>query len=259
MPPERLQRALARAGFGSRRTCEELIARGAVHVNGRLATLGDKVDPTRDEVSVEGIHVNLDPEVRYLKLNKPAGVLTTMRDDRGRTDVRAFLPPGPRVFPVGRLDRDTEGLLLLTNDGDLANRLLHPSFGIEKEYLAEVRGSPTRSAIGRIRSGVELDDGPARARSVRVVDARGERAQLSLVMTEGRKREVRRLLDAVGFPVIRLVRLRVGPVRLGTLRPGEARELTNEELSALRRTVAKAERRARRATSPAPRGGGSRM
>jgi 23S rRNA pseudouridine2605 synthase len=249
MPEERLQRALARAGFGSRRTSEGLIARGVVRVNGRVATLGDKVDPMRDQVSVNGSPVSLDPEVRYLKLNKPAGVLTTMRDDRGRTDVRAFLPPGPRVFPVGRLDRDTEGLLLLTNDGDLANRLLHPSFGIEKEYLAEVRGAPTSASLARVRSGVELEDGPARARSVRLVDARGERAQLSVVMTEGRKREVRRLLAAVGLPVVRLVRLRVGPVRLGGLRPGDVRELTSAELIALRDAAAKAERRARRSTS----------
>jgi 23S rRNA pseudouridine2605 synthase len=246
MPEERLQRALARAGLGSRRTCEELIARGAVRVNGALATLGDRVDPARDDVTVEGIRVNLDPEIRYLKLNKPAGVLTTMRDERGRRDVRAFLPPGPRVFPVGRLDRDTEGLLLLTNDGDLANRLLHPSFGIEKEYLAEVAGTPTTAALARLRAGVELDDGPARVRSVRIVDARGERAQLSLVMTEGRKREVRRLLASVELPVARLVRLRVGPVRLGRLRPAEVRALSAEELLALRRTVAKAERRAAR-------------
>jgi 23S rRNA pseudouridine2605 synthase len=249
MPEERLQRALARAGLGSRRTCEELIARGAVRINGALATLGDRVDPARDDVMVDGIRVNLDPEIRYLKLNKPAGVLTTMRDERGRRDVRAFLPPGPRVFPVGRLDRDTEGLLLLTNDGDLANRLLHPSFGIEKEYLAEVRGTPTTAALARLRVGVELDDGPARVRSVRIVDARGERAQLSLVMTEGRKREVRRLLATVELPVARLVRLRIGPVRLGGLRPGEVRALSAEEVLALRRTVAKAERRAAR---PAP-------
>jgi 23S rRNA pseudouridine2605 synthase len=259
MPEERLQRALARAGLGSRRTSEELIARGAVRVNGALATLGDRVDPARDDVTVDGIRVNLDPEIRYLKLNKPAGVLTTMRDERGRRDVRAFLPPGPRVFPVGRLDRDTEGLLLLTNDGDLANRLLHPSFGIEKEYLAEVRGTPTTTTLARLRAGVELDDGPARVRSVRIVDARGERAQLSLVMTEGRKREVRRLLASVELPVARLVRLRMGPVRLGRLRPGEVRALSAEELLALRRTVAKAERRAARQAPYRARPRGSSM
>jgi 23S rRNA pseudouridine2605 synthase len=246
MAEERLQRALARAGLGSRRTCEGLIARGGVRVNGKVATLGDKVDPERDRVTLDGAAINLDPGVRYLKLNKPAGVLTTMRDQQGRTDIRTFLPEeGPRVFPVGRLDRDTEGLLLLTNDGELANRLLHPSFGIEKEYLAEVEGVPTPAQLRQVRSGVELDDGVARARSVRSVDARGGLAQLSLVMTEGRKREVRRLMAAVGLPVRRLVRLRVGPIGLGKLRPGEVRELAIEELLDLQRVVAKAERRAR--------------
>jgi 23S rRNA pseudouridine2605 synthase len=252
MAQERLQRALARAGFGSRRACEELIARGEVRINGDLATLGDKVDPQHDRVTIHGTPVNLDPEVRYLKLNKPPGVVTTMRDQRGRADLRAFLPDeGPRVFPVGRLDRDTEGLLLLTNDGDLANRLLHPSFEIEKEYLAEVDGVPTRDQLRRVRSGIDLEDGLARARSVRSVGAHGGRAQLSLVMTEGRKREVRRLLAAVGLPVVRLVRLRVGPIRLGRLRPGERRELTHDELIELLRVVAKAERRARRDAVPA--------
>jgi pseudouridine synthase len=217
-----------------------------VRINGEIATLGDKVDPILDRVTLDGTPVNLDPEVRYLKLNKPAGVVTTMRDQRGRADIRTYLPPdGPRVFPVGRLDRDTEGLLLLTNDGDLANRLLHPRYGIEKEYLAEVDGAPTPPQLRRLRTGVELEDGPARARSVRLVDARGGRAQLSLVIAEGRKREVRRLLAAVGLPVTRLVRVRVGPVRLGRLKPGEERDLTIEEVLDLQRLVAKAERRAR--------------
>jgi 23S rRNA pseudouridine2605 synthase len=250
MADERVQRVLARAGYGSRRACEERIARGSVRINGKVATLGDKVDPSRDRVTLDGVPVNLDPEIRYLKLNKPRGVVTTMRDQRGRADIRSYLPAeGPRVFPVGRLDRETEGLLLLTNDGELANRLMHPSFGIEKEYLAEVEGIPTPVQLRRVRSGVELEDGPARATSVRVVDARGARAQLSLVMTEGRKREVRRLLDAVGLPVARLVRLRVGSVRLGRLKPGERRELTNEEILELQRVVAKAERRAARSVT----------
>lgn len=232
--PERLQRALARAGFGSRRSSETLIAEGRVRLNGVVATLGDKVDPTTDRVELNGVEVNLDPDVRYLALNKPAGVITTMRDPQGRTDITGLLPrEGPRVFPVGRLDRDSEGLLLLTNDGDLANRLMHPSFGVEKEYLAEVDGVPTASHLGALRSGVELEDGPARAASARIVDAQGGRGQLRIVMTEGRKREVRRLLAAVGLPVTRLVRLRVGPVHLGRLRPGEVRELTPDEVIGL--------------------------
>lgn len=234
MAEERLQRALARAGFGSRRSCEELILRGSVSVNDRVATLGDKVEVGRDAVRVDGIEVNLDPNVRYLAFHKPRGVVTTMRDPQGRPDLRAFLPPDePRVFPVGRLDRDTEGLLLLTNDGELANRLLHPRYGVEKEYLVEVAGVPTSKHLGSLRRGVELDDGPAKARSARIVDARGDRGQLRLVMTEGRKREVRRLLAAVGLPVTRLVRIRVGPVGLRGLAPGELRLLETEEVLGL--------------------------
>lgn len=232
--PERLQRALARAGFGSRRSSEVLIAEGRVRINGVVATLGDKVDPTTDRVELNGVEINLDPDARYLALNKPAGVVTTMRDPQGRTDITGFLPTeGPRVFPVGRLDRDSEGLLLLTNDGDLANRLMHPSFGVEKEYLAEVEGVPAASHVRALRSGVELDDGPARAAAVRIVDAQVGRGQLRIVMTEGRKREVRRLLAAVGLPVVRLVRLRVGPVHLGRLRPGELRDLSPKEIIGL--------------------------
>jgi 23S rRNA pseudouridine2605 synthase len=235
---ERLQRLLARAGFGSRRASEGLIVEGRVTVNGRVATLGDRADPEQDEVQVDGLVVNLDPNVRYYALHKPVGVVTTMRDPQGREDIRGYLPAdGPRVFPVGRLDRDTEGLLLLTNDGDLANALMHPRFGVEKEYLAEVEGVPTSKHVGTLRRGVELEDGHARARSARVAGRAGERGAIRLVMTEGRKREVRRLLAAIGLPVVRLVRVRVGPVRLGDLSPGEVRELTHDEVVALRQVV----------------------
>ncbi|MEP6758762.1 MAG: pseudouridine synthase [Actinomycetota bacterium] len=249
MAEERLQRALARAGFGSRRSCEELISAGKVTVNGKVATLGDKVEPTRDVVVLNGGTVNLDPNVRYLALHKPIGVVTTMHDPHGRPDIRAFLPDGPRVFPVGRLDRDSEGLLLVTNDGDLAESLTHPRYQVEKEYLVEVKGVPAAKHLGSLRRGVELDDGPARARSVRIVDARGDRGQIALVMTEGRKREVRRLLAAVGLPVSRLVRVRIGPISLGRLKAGVARDLTADEVLALARLVAKAERRLRRGES----------
>jgi 23S rRNA pseudouridine2605 synthase len=237
VPEERVQRALARAGFGSRRACEALIVEGRVTVNGRPATLGDRVDPSTARVAVDGVGVNLDPTVRYYALNKPAGVVTTMRDPQGRPDIRGFLPEGPRVFPVGRLDRDTEGLLLLTNDGDLANRLLHPSFGIEKEYLAEVAGLPSARDLTALRRGVELDDGPARVASVRVTDRGTGRAALRLVIAEGRKREVRRLLAAVGLPVTRLVRLRIGPVRLGRLPAGRIRPLSADEVRDLARAT----------------------
>lgn len=246
MAEERLQRALARAGFGSRRSCEDLISAGRVKVNGRIATLGDKVDPTRDVVVLNGATVNLDPNVRYLALHKPAGVVTTMHDPQGRRDIRAFVPDEPRVFPVGRLDLDSEGLLLLTNDGDLAEALTHPRYGVEKEYLVEVQGTPTPKHLGALRRGVELEDGPARATSARIVDARGDRGQLALVMTEGRKREVRRLLAAVDLPVARLVRVRIGPISLGRLKAGAVRDLTADEVLMLAKLVAKAKRRVRR-------------
>lgn len=237
MPVERLQRALARAGLGSRRACEELIAAGVVTVNGRVATLGDRVDPERDEVRVRGHRVNVNPRLRTFALHKPAGVTTTMRDRHADTDLRRYLPPGPRVVPVGRLDRDTEGLLLLTNDGELANRLMHPRYGVEKEYLAEVEGVPTERQLARLRRGVELEDGPARAVSARAVARSGGRGAVRLVVTEGRKREVRRMLAAVGLPVRRLIRVRVGPIRLGRLRPGEVRELEPQEVLALYRAA----------------------
>jgi 23S rRNA pseudouridine2605 synthase len=231
----RLQKVLARAGLGSRRACEDLIREGRVTVNGRVATLGDRVDPRADRVEVDGGRVPLDPELRYLALHKPRGVVTTARDPQGRPDVSRYYPEGVRVFPVGRLDRDTEGLLLLTNDGELANRLLHPRYGVEREYLAEVEGRPTERALTALRRGVELEDGPARAVSARRVGGSGERGAVRVVMTEGRKREVRRLLAAVGLPVRRLVRVRVGPIRLGRLRPGEVRELEPAEVRELLR------------------------
>ena len=156
-------------------------------LDGRLAILGDRVDPSNSSVQVDGFDVNLDPNVRYYALHKPVGVVTTMHDPQGRPDIRRYLPPeGPRVFPVGRLDRDSEGLLLLTNDGDLANRVAHPRYGVEKEYLAEVDGEPTARAASRLRGEIELEDGPARARSVRVVAA-SRAGALRMVMTEGRK------------------------------------------------------------------------
>jgi 23S rRNA pseudouridine2605 synthase len=237
MAIERLQRTLARAGLSSRRGSEELIKAGRVEVNGRPASLGDKVDPELDEVRVDGVRVSVDPGLRYVALHKPKGVTTTMRDRHAEHDLRDFLPEGPRVFPVGRLDRDTEGLLLLTNDGDLAHRLAHPRHGVEKEYLAEVDGSPTPARIGRLRRGVELDDGIAKAVDARSVGRAGGRFAVRVVMTEGRKREVRRMLEAVGLPVRRLIRTRVGPVRLGRMKAGELRDLSHDEVRDLYRTA----------------------
>jgi 23S rRNA pseudouridine2605 synthase len=237
MPEERLQRALARAGFGSRRASEDLIREGRVSVNGRVATLGDRVDPSSDVVEVDGRRASVDPDLRYLALHKPAGVTTTMRDPHAERDLGEYLPKDVRVFPVGRLDRETEGLLLLTNDGELANRLLHPRHGVEKEYLAEVEGIPTKQQIGRLRRGVDLGDGPARAVAARSVAGAGSKGAVRLVMAEGRKREVRRMLAAVGLPVRRLIRVRVGPVALARLRPGERRDLTPSEVQDLYRAA----------------------
>jgi 23S rRNA pseudouridine2605 synthase len=237
MPVERLQRSLARAGFGSRRACEELIAAGRVEINGRVATLGDRLDPATDQVRVDGSKVNVNPELRTFALHKPRGVTTTMRDPHAERDLSGFLPKGVRVFPVGRLDRDTEGLLLLTNDGSLAHRLTHPRYAIEKEYLAEVDGPPSQRQLAALRRGVELDDGTARAVDARSAGGAAGRGGVRLVMVEGRKREVRRMLDAVELPVRRLVRVRVGPIRLGKLRPGDVRELEPEDVRALFRAT----------------------
>jgi len=237
MPVERLQRSLARAGFGSRRACEEVIAAGRVQINGTVATLGDRLDPALDEVRVDGSKVNVDPELRTFALHKPRGVTTTMRDPHSERDLTGFLPKGVHVFPVGRLDRDTEGLLLLTNDGSLAHRLTHPRYAIEKEYLAEVGGPPSQRQLARLRRGVELDDGTARAVDARSAGGGGGRGGVRLVMIEGRKREVRRMLDAVELPVRRLVRVRVGPILLGKLGPGEVRELGPDDVRALYRAA----------------------
>jgi pseudouridine synthase len=202
-----------------------------------VAILGNRVDPSSDRVEVDGGRVPLDPELRYFALNKPRGVLSSMRDDRSRPDLARFLPAAPGVIPVGRLDQDTEGLLLLTNDGALANRLMHPRYGVEKEYLAEVEGSPGPRHLAALEGGVELEDGVARAASARVAGRAGRRGAIRMVMTEGRKREVRRMLAAVGLPVTRLVRVRMGPVRLGRLPPGQVRELTLDEVRGLLRAA----------------------
>ncbi|MGA1078291.1 MAG: pseudouridine synthase [Nitriliruptoraceae bacterium] len=232
---ERLQKVLSAAGVASRRHAEELIAAGRVRVNGAVATLGDKVDPTTDVVEVDGERVTLDTTLRYVLLNKPQGFVSTTSDPEGRPTVTELINLPDRLYPVGRLDRDTEGLLLLTNDGDLVHRLLHPSFGVERTYLALVPGPVRREVLGRLRDGVELDDGPARPRRVRLAEQHAGKAVLEVVMTEGRKREVRRMLAAVGLPVERLARVAFGGVELGDLRQGKWRFLTDPEVNRLRR------------------------
>ena len=234
---ERLQRILARAGYGSRRSVEDLIRAGRVQLRGRTAILGDRADPAVDPIAVDGVPVAAHPELRLYKLNKPVGVTTTLRDPHAVRSLGPLLPPGPRVFPVGRLDAPSEGLLLLTNDGDLAHRLQHPRYGVEKAYVAEVKGAISREALRLLTRGVELDDGVARAAGVGRVLRRRDRSSLEIVMTEGRKREVRRMLEAVGFPVSRLIRVRFGPIRLGDLPPGKARPLLGDEVAALYQLV----------------------
>jgi len=231
---QRLQKVLAQAGVGSRRTSEDLIAAGRVRVNGEVATLGVRVDPEADLVEVDGAAVGLRPGLVHYLLNKPAGVVTTAADPQGRPTVVDLVPAEPRVYPVGRLDADTEGLLVLTNDGELAHRLTHPSFGVDKEYLAEVAGKPSRGALRRLREGVELDDGITAPAVVALADDQ----VLRLTIHEGRNRQVRRMCAAVGHPVRRLVRVRIGPLSDHRLAPGEWRALAQDEVRALERAAA---------------------
>jgi 23S rRNA pseudouridine2605 synthase len=235
----RLQKLLAGAGFGSRRTCERLIAEGRVEVDGHVVTeLGVRVDPLSQVVRVDGSRVVLDASKVYLAFNKPRGVVSTMSDERGRPSIGDYVGGRQeRLFHVGRLDADTEGLLLLTNDGELAHRLQHPSYGVPKTYVAQVPGPVPRDLGRRLRDGVELDDGPVRVDSFRLVDSLPGRAIVELVLHEGRKHVVRRLMAAVGHPVRARARTQVGPVRLGDLRPGRMRPLTKEEIGALYRAA----------------------
>ena len=240
-PPtgERLQKVLAAAGFGSRRACEELIAAGRVTVDGVVATLGQRVDTGEAQIEVDGVAVSVRPGLVYYLLNKPAGVVTTAHDPQARPTVVALVPRQPRVFPVGRLDADTEGLLLLTNDGELAHRLTHPSFGVEKEYLAELEGTPSPSEVRRLRTGVDLDDGPTAPARASVVAPRAVR----IAIHEGRKRQVRRMFAAIGHPVVRLVRTRIGPIADRGLAPGQWRRLSPQEVRALEQAAATGGRR----------------
>jgi 23S rRNA pseudouridine2605 synthase len=230
---ERLQKVLARAGFGSRRAAEELIAAGRVTVDGSTAHLGQRVHPDRARVEVDGVPVALRDDLVYYLLNKPRRVMTTARDPEGRKTALDLVPDEPRVFSIGRLDYDTEGLLVLTNDGELAHVVTHPRHGVEKAYLAEVTGVPSRATIRHLREGVTLEDGRTAPAGVRLVQARGANAALEIVVHEGRNRLVRRMCEAVGHPVRRLVRTRVGPIRDRRLAPGEWRLLRPREVRAL--------------------------
>lgn len=231
----RLQKILAAAGVASRRVCEEYIAAGRVRVNGEVVTVaGTRIDPETDLVAVDGQAVQLDTTKRYVMLNKPRGVVSSMRDEQGRPDLRQFTDGfDERLFNVGRLDAETSGLLILTNDGDLAHVLAHPSFGVSKTYIAKVRGQVTPQTIQTLRGGIQLDDGPIAVDKARLLDQDSATSLLEVTLHSGRNRIVRRMLAAVGHPVIDLVRRSFGPLHLGTLRSGQMRELTKVELGAL--------------------------
>ena len=235
----RLQRVLAAAGVASRRASEELIDAGRVAVNGRtVSRQGMRVDPERDAVTVDGQRVVVRSDLIHVILNKPVGVLSAMSDAEGRPTVGEYVQNhATRLFHVGRLDADSEGLLLLTNDGELGHRLTHPSHGVQKTYLVEVRGPLQRGVTGRLRKGVELEDGPVVVDNVHPVGAVADRILLEVVLHEGRNHVVRRLFAEVGHPVLRLVRTAIGPIQLGNLKPGRTRHLTRHEVSALYRAA----------------------
>jgi 23S rRNA pseudouridine2605 synthase len=236
---ERLQKVLARAGVGSRRVCEDMIEAGRISVNGRpVAVQGMRVDPAVDKIAVDGVRIEIREDRVTYAMNKPPGVITAMSDDRNRPtvgDMVGDLAKG--LVHVGRLDQDTEGLLLLTTDGELAHRLAHPSYEVRKTYLAQVSGSVPRDLARRLRAGVELDDGPVAADSFRVVDTHAGQSVVEVVLHEGRKHIVRRLLAHVGLPVTRLTRTAVGPIELRAMRSGTIRKLSREELGALQELV----------------------
>ncbi len=259
---ERLNRYLARAGVASRRGADEMIAAGRVRVNGRrVPPNGIEIDVGRDQVTADGEPVVPPARHRYLALNKPLGVVVSAEDPQRRPTVYELLPPdqrpdaaGTRLFAVGRLDMDSSGLLLLTSDGELSNRLLHPRWKVAKEYRVRVAGRPPEPDLRRLRRGITLDDGPTQPCQVDLVGFAGGVAELRVVLTEGRNRQVRRMFDAIGHPVRRLQRTRVGPIGLGRLHEGHVRALRRDEVAALRRLTGIAPREA--PPTPARGGGG---
>ena len=231
---ERLQKVLARAGVASRRKSEDLIRQGRVRVNGQVVTeLGTKVDPAQDEIRVNGVPVRVAASRVYVLLNKPVGVLSTMKDRRGRTSLGDLVPAPVRLYPVGRLDATSEGLILLTDDGELANLLTHPRYEHDKQYRVLVNGRPSEETLETWRRGVMLDGKPTVPAEVEVVAVRRDSAVLSIVMREGRKRQIRRVAELLGHPVRELKRVRLGPLQLGPLEPGQWRYLTAKEVRSL--------------------------
>jgi 23S rRNA pseudouridine2605 synthase len=226
----RIQKAIANAGLMSRRAAEEAMVEGRVLLNGRPVVLGDRVDPSSDVLTLDGAPIPVSEELETHLLNKPAGVISTASDPQGRKTVIDLIDSDKRLYPVGRLDADSEGLILVSNDGELTNRITHPSFGVTKRYLAEVEGTMTKATVRQLTVGVELEDGPARAESANLVESRAERSLVELVLVEGRNREVRRMLEAVGHPVTRLVRAAIGGLTDSDLKPGASRRLTATDI-----------------------------
>lgn len=249
MKQERIQKVMADHGVCSRRAAEAMITAGRVKVNGRPVKLGDKMDPVKDSISVDGQNIRMPRrrELVYLMMYKPRGYVTTASDERGRKTVLDLLTDVPvRVYPVGRLDKDSEGLLLFTNDGDFANRMTHPKHEVSKLYRVTVRPKASEEQIVKLSSGVVLDDGhKTQPASVRVVTEEENRTVMEMAIKEGKNRQIRRMCEAVGLEVVRLKRSAMGAVKLGMLKPGQYRELTPAEVNALKGAIAKAERKAR--------------
>lgn len=231
----RIQKAISRAGLMSRRSAEQLVTQGRITIDGRIAVLGDRVDPASARIEVDGVPIPVAPGLVAYLLYKPTGVISTADDPHGRPTVLDLVPSDPRVWPVGRLDGDSEGLLILTNDGELTNRLTHPGYGVGKTYVVLVRGTPPARLVRRLVDGVDLDDGPARARSARIVERSRGRTLIEMVLEEGRNREIRRMCDVLDLPVERLVRTGIGPLVDRGLTPGTWRRLTPEEIAGLYR------------------------
>jgi len=234
---ERIQKVLARAGVASRRAVEEMIVRGRIRVNGERVALGRRIDASKDIVEVDGSRVPLSTDLAYYLVNKPVGVVTTAHDEEGRETVMDLLEVEVRVYPVGRLDMDSEGAVLLTNDGELAQRLTHPSFGVPKTYLVEASGSVKEKSLRALARGVELDDGVTAPAEVRLVEKNPNGTLVEMSITEGRNRQIRRMFDAVGHPVRRLVRTAIGPLMLGRLKPATYRKLRPDEVMSLYRAA----------------------
>lgn len=226
----RIQKAIANAGLMSRRAAEEAMVEGRVRVNGEPVVLGDRVDPSRDLLTLDGNPVPVSEDLETYLLNKPVGVISTAADPQGRNTVVDLIDTDKRIYPVGRLDADSEGLILVSNDGELTNRVTHPSFGVTKEYLAEVEGEVGDGTINQLSRGVSLDDGPARAERASLVERQPGRSLVQLLMVEGRNREIRRMFDVVGHPVTRLVRTAIGGLSDKVLKPGESRRLSASDI-----------------------------